>query len=166
MIFWTLKPDGAIIARQSAYNLTPEEERNPAIEKLLKDFDKSVEERIGNNVAQADIKKISESNDGELDTSVSTPPDELFATWDSESGQEPAFNEVINPIDVDDYTPEATDDYLQTELLVPRNGDMVMAKVVRRVKDSEGRPTGKRHDNPILDTRQYEVEFNDGTLDT
>ena len=60
MMFWILKPNGAIIARQSVYNLAPEEERNPTIVKLFEDLDKSVEERIGNNATQADIEKMNE----------------------------------------------------------------------------------------------------------
>jgi hypothetical protein len=42
-----------------------------------------------------------------------------------------------------------------------------MAKVLRRRHDKKsGLPIGTRNANPILDTRQYEVEFPDGTTDT
>ena len=39
------------------------------------------------------------------------------------------------------------------------------AVVRRRVIDDNGNPVGKANDNPILDTRQYEVEFLDGTTE-
>jgi hypothetical protein len=39
------------------------------------------------------------------------------------------------------------------------------ATVRRRVTDQYGRPVGVAHVNPLLDTRQYEVELEDGTTD-
>jgi hypothetical protein len=37
--------------------------------------------------------------------------------------------------------------------------------VKRRKHDNNGNPIGLRHSNPILDTREYEVEFPDGSID-
>eukprot|EP00546_Thalassionema_frauenfeldii_P011116 CAMPEP_0178911100 /NCGR_PEP_ID=MMETSP0786-20121207/9490_1 /TAXON_ID=186022 /ORGANISM="Thalassionema frauenfeldii, Strain CCMP 1798" /LENGTH=89 /DNA_ID=CAMNT_0020583475 /DNA_START=46 /DNA_END=312 /DNA_ORIENTATION=+ len=37
------------------------------------------------------------------------------------------------------------------------------AKVTKRLRDHRGNPIGTAHDNPILDTRMYEVEFFDGS---
>ena len=42
---------------------------------------------------------------------------------------------------------------------------MQRARVLRRQQDPLGKPVGKRHSNPILDTRMYEVEFLDGSTD-
>jgi hypothetical protein len=42
---------------------------------------------------------------------------------------------------------------------------MQLARVVRRKRDANGLPIGLRHDNPILDSRQYEVEFPDGSTE-
>jgi hypothetical protein len=39
---------------------------------------------------------------------------------------------------------------------------MKLGKVVRRLTDENNLPTGKAHDNPILDTREYAVKFDDG----
>jgi hypothetical protein len=39
---------------------------------------------------------------------------------------------------------------------------MKLGKVVRRLTDENNLPTGKAHDNPILYTREYAVEFDDG----
>ena len=41
---------------------------------------------------------------------------------------------------------------------------MATAKVIKRAKDNEGNPIGKRHTNPLLDTREYECELEDGTV--
>ena len=36
------------------------------------------------------------------------------------------------------------------------------ARVNKRLKDKDGRPIGIAADNPILETRMYEVEYSDG----
>ena len=48
-------------------------------------------------------------------------------------------------------------------MLLPQGGEASKATVVCRKRDHDGRPIGKRHANPLLDTRLYEVEFPDGT---
>ena len=39
-------------------------------------------------------------------------------------------------------------------------------KVIGWKRDQDGNPIGTRNANPILDTREYEVEFQDGATDT
>jgi hypothetical protein len=58
------------------------------------------------------------------------------------------------------------DEYLSKELHLPRGGELVTARVIKRSRDGDGLVTGCRNSNPILDTRQYEVEFPDGSVDT
>jgi hypothetical protein len=58
------------------------------------------------------------------------------------------------------------DEYLTKELLLPRGGELITARVLKRTRDGDGIPTGCRNSNPILDTRQYEVQFPDGPVDT
>ena len=63
-----------------------------------------------------------------------------------------------------DFTPDAYDDtYLNMELALPRDGaEVQFGRVVKRFRDKDGLPIGTAHDNPILNTRMYEVEFQDG----
>jgi hypothetical protein len=49
--------------------------------------------------------------------------------------------------------------------LTPYGGDVTRAKVTGRKRDADGLPVGLRNHNPILDTREYEVEFPDGATD-
>jgi hypothetical protein len=50
------------------------------------------------------------------------------------------------------------------ELLMDRPGaDPELARVTKRMKDKDGKPIGRANaKNPILDTRLYEVEYQDG----
>jgi hypothetical protein len=78
------------------------------------------------------------------------------------------FNKVVDDITVPEadvaYIPEMYDDtYMNMELALPRaGGEVKFGRVVKRLRDKDGLPIGTANDNPILDTRVYEVEFPDG----
>ena len=66
----------------------------------------------------------------------------------------------------EEFTPDTCDDwYLNMELAVPRgdNPNPQYAKVRKRLRDPDGIPIGTANENPILDSRMYEVEYQDGT---
>ena len=65
----------------------------------------------------------------------------------------------------DELTPDIFDDtYLNIEIALPRDGidQTVFGRVTKRMRDEHGRPIGTANDNPVLDTRLYEVEYLDG----
>ena len=63
-----------------------------------------------------------------------------------------------------DFTPDTYDDtYLNMELALLRDGaEVQFGHVVDRLRDKDGLPIGTAHNNPILDTRMYKDEFQDG----
>ena len=54
--------------------------------------------------------------------------------------------------------------YLNMELALPQGDSLEprMARVTKRLKDANDIPIGTADDNPLLDTRMYEVEYLDG----
>ena len=75
--------------------------------------------------------------------------------------------EDIGIPDPDDYvTPDAYDEYLgKLVMFNSPHGGSVQGRVTKRIKTDLGTPVGRRHPtNPLMDTRQYEVELNDGTV--
>ncbi len=46
-----------------------------------------------------------------------------------------------------------------------RGGEAMLGTVKNRKRDSEGNPVGRSNMNPLLDTREYEVVFPDGSID-
>jgi hypothetical protein len=56
-----------------------------------------------------------------------------------------------------------TDTLINAEVLLPREDSQAIAKVVRRMVDSEGKLIGEHNDNPLLNTLVYEFVFDDGT---
>ena len=70
-----------------------------------------------------------------------------------------------NDVKEDDYqlTPDSYDNYINTELALDQGGDQTEYAWVRnRLKENQGWPIGIALDNPILDTRMYEIEYQDG----
>ena len=63
--------------------------------------------------------------------------------------------------EADGFTPDILDDpYLNMGLALPKDGESAQfVKVTKRLRDSNGLPIGVADDNPMLDTRIYEVEY-------
>ena len=85
---------------------------------------------------------------------------------------DPDFQEEFNNItsneevkeDDDLFTPDTYDMYLNMELAIPQGDSLEprLARVTKRLKDANRIPIGTTDDNPLLDTRMYEVEYLDG----
>ena len=58
-------------------------------------------------------------------------------------------------------TPEAGDNYVGVDLLFPKGGTMTRGRVTSRKRDADGNPKGRANANPILDTHEYTVIFED-----
>jgi hypothetical protein len=63
-----------------------------------------------------------------------------------------------------EVTLEYGDNYVGAELLFPRGGALARGHVTARKLDIDGNPTGVANANPILDTRDYVVTFDDGDV--
>ena len=59
-------------------------------------------------------------------------------------------------------TSESGDNYVNVEIILPRGYEMAMGRVTKRARESNGNPLGTEDTNPIIDTRQYIVNFDDG----
>ena len=65
----------------------------------------------------------------------------------------------------DEHIPYVLEDtYLYMELAMTRDGHgPEFSKVTKRLRDANGIPIGTAHDNPLLDTRVYEVDMQTNT---
>ena len=61
-------------------------------------------------------------------------------------------------------TPEAGDNYISAEILLPLGGVLRRGKGISCKRNTDGNTVGRSHDRPILDTQTYDVEFNNGTI--
>ncbi len=56
------------------------------------------------------------------------------------------------------------DNYIGTDLLFPKGGTMTRGRVTARKRDADGNPMRRANSNPILDTCEYTVIFDNGDL--
>ena len=83
------------------------------------------------------------------------PTFDLYADDDGEAHQRATDEDV---------TPEAGDEYVGAQVALPRGPTLSSGRVSRRKRNDDGTIRGTRNDNPILDTRVYEVVFPDGEV--
>lgn len=141
MTYWILTSKGTVIARSSVAHLTDAEQRDPVQVKDQEMF----------------MTRLSELKSYDL-----TLTDSVFIPSEL-SDDEGSVSDEYSTLEADDYTPDSYDEYLSAQVVLPRGDRMVKGEVVRCHRDSNGRPIGKRNINPILDTREYDVLFPDGT---
>ena len=94
-------------------------------------------------------------------------PEDWSGLLDGDDDFREEFQNIFNNNNIpeaDDFTPEVLKDtYLNMELALPRNSEgPEFARVTKRLRDTNGIPIGTANDNPILDTRIYEIEYLNG----
>ncbi len=144
-----MKANGEILDRSTLRRLTPEEEADPVLTKEKEVFLERVYSRWGDKTKVSDL--------GAECLNLVTDPDNFDPWEDPEAGPNfPDLKEELDP------TPEYGDVYLNAEILFSLGGEQQRGIVRKRKRDADGNPMGREHQNPILDTRLYEVEFADG----
>ena len=141
-----LKANGQILHRMTYHALTDHELNDKEESKEREEFDESIRKKLG-----AEMDSIDFPSDN-----FETPTYELY-----QDGNRDGQTRVP---DVEDVMPEAYDLYLNAEVLLPRGDGLKTGKVKRRKRDADGELRGLANNNPILDTRTYEVEFPDGQV--
>lgn len=154
LTFYVLTEKGSVIARSTVRHLTEVERTDPKVKQRIADLQAAIEAKIGDSLA-AD----------EVDPGAIGAPIEVIFDGDELPGTaDDPYTRDDKPED-DEFTPEAYDQYIAAHVLLPRGDSVLKAKVVARSKDGDGNPVGRRNANPILDTREYEVEFPDGATE-
>jgi hypothetical protein len=69
-------------------------------------------------------------------------------------------NDNLDPLP----TPEAGDNYISAEVLLPLGSILRRGKVISCKRNADNNTVGRAHDRPILNTRTYDIEFIDGTI--
>ncbi len=136
-----LKSNGVFVCRSTLRHLTDEELHSPVHIDMRCKFDESTELHLGPVALPQDFP------------AEDLTPDPTY--YDDTDALAPEYGDA-------EMTPKTGDNYLSAELMLPKGGVLVKGHVTSRKRDRDGNPVGRANDNPILDTRSYIVEFDDG----
>ena len=160
MSYWILNENGYEEVRSTVGRIPNLDMQKPEIKARLEKIDEK-------------IKKVVESkvrlNPGLIQTTM--PQDWAMQTLEYDEAYEleaeKAMVDTTIP-EADDINPEYTPDlpgdpYLNVELAFPHSEEPAYryGKVIKRQKNEAGEPVGTANDNPLMDTRQYVVQFPD-----
>jgi hypothetical protein len=157
LTFYILTQTGQVVSRSSV--------------ERVKEIDKQVDEmKLKSKIFDDEVKKKLKLDDLGTDRDKPDPH-----PWADLLDVDPDFREEFfrvyqsNEIkDADEEPSEIADaQFLIMELTLPRDGEgPEFARVTKRLKDEDGKPIGRANDNPMLDTRVFEVEYYDGHMTT
>ena len=148
MTYKILKANGQIVHRSTLRSLTTSELAAETHKLERQRFDEGIIIKLGPRSTAADF-----------------PPEELTPEWEKYEDDDPSSTLPSAPaITLEPITPEANDNYMNVEIVLSRGDTMERGRVVGRKRDHNDNPIGRAHANPILDTRCYDVEFDDGQV--
>ena len=153
MSYWILPISGIPVSRTSVQRLTLLEQNTEEIRLRMRNFTDAVAVRF------------KEEFNVEKDTK---PTVDKWSEFQDDQDFIDEFQRVFSAEDIpeadDEFEPDSYDNYINMEIALDKSGEdhPQLARVTKRLRDNEGNPIGRSNKSPFLDTRQYEVEFNDG----
>jgi hypothetical protein len=150
MCYYILPALGIPIVRSSVQPLPEADKMTDVAKEELKNLDLGIKEKIG--------ERRPDTPDYFSDTYINEHEDEAAfdPLYDGTAAFDPIPDEDVVNID---YEPDAIDKYLTAQVQLPLGDEMVLGTVIARKRDAHGNPIGKSAENPIFDTRIYQVQF-------
>lgn len=158
MSYWVLPSSGIPISCATVQRLTLLDQQTDAWKSRMEDFNNGLEDKLEAVTSNIDLTKSNIDQSYVIDLELE----------DDDFIQE--YRRVIDDVtlnNIDDEHKDEIDPYLNMELGLPRGDDCELhfAQVKRRAIDVDGKPVGRASNNPILDSRQYKVEFLNGEIE-
>ena len=162
LCYWVLTKAGKVIARTTVQHVTQQDMDDSGIRERIRQFKLIVGERL---------------NDQNFTDHGASGPGYLEDDTDLDSEEERRGRTVgVIPTDeeygamIQEETKEADkygdgyDEYVGAEIRMDIGGEELVGTVIKRQKGLDGKPIGRRHNNPLFDTRTYSVKFPGGVL--
>lgn len=152
LCYWLLPMSGTPIARSTVQQIPNEHFDIDSVKEELKALDKVLQEKFGNPITHDEELPEYDINDPNREDEVDDGITPLY---------EPTEPEAAMP-NADEWDPESFDKYISAQVILPSLGSEILGTVTARKRDVHGNPIGVANNNPILNTRIYEVTFPDG----
>ena len=156
--YWILTQKGNVIPRTTVSRVTNLETQVDSTKSCLQEFDAAIIDRL-NDEAHIIIEGVSLNH---MTGAITLFEEDLDFVDEFHSM---VSNDKIKEAN-EEFTPDTyNDQYLKMKLAVPGgdNPNPHNAKVTKRLRDADSIPIGTANENPILDSRMYKVQYQDGT---
>jgi hypothetical protein len=147
MCFKILTVKGMEISRTSVLPLSLEDKNSKPVQQHINKVDQALQNALGDRAA------------GLLANAINDDMPE-FETYEDDTMTEP----IVTP-ETDEYDLDTYHKLISARALLPRGNGKSPARVIKRKLDEGRKLIGTAHVNPLLDTRQYKVLFDDGDLE-
>eukprot|EP00980_Cylindrotheca_fusiformis_P018168 scaffold5886_cov93-Cylindrotheca_fusiformis.AAC.2 len=149
-----------VVHRTSVFPLSVEDMNSEPIKEMKSEFMRKLNDKLGDRCAT--MNKLERNGhlmveEGMPNIMEDIPRHEPYEDDDTE--------EVAAIPEADETAPVEYDKYISTKVQIPVGDSMMFGTVRKRKRDEEGNLIGHTHDNPLLDTAMYEVEFEDGRVE-
>ena len=166
LAYHVLTDSGKVVTRSTVHKISTVQLHSAEFAQRKEAFTMSVEAVIG-NFSQATLDNAEIDPGGDPYSSI-FKDDEL----DDDDLEFQELDENGDPVSVPDFEPKVPDDhvllekddeYIGTKVTLPVKGELKEGTVRSRKRTADGSLVGSRSDNPITDSRVYEVDFPDGS---
>ena len=161
MCYWTLLVSGHFISQMTVQHVTHDELMDTEMAKRIKEFDEDLEKRLDDTkfvnpeVSELYINEMDDADDVAHGDGSNTPSGEEYV--DMKTDERPKQDDIDN---------ESYDKYIGAEVMIDVPGEGASRVTInRRVENANGKKAVRYHRNPLMDTHEYELEYDDGTQD-
>ena len=169
LAYYILNSNAEVVVRSTVSAIDEAEMNSYDLEIRKRKFSERVESLIGNfqrSTIQRSEQKPGEMVDvySDLFQLTDCDHDEFYVQEYDEDGNPTTKPEAENIVIRDAPNAEIDDKWINTQVPISHGGEVLHGTVKRRKRDGDtGLLIGTHNNNPILDTRVYEVEMPDGT---
>lgn len=164
MTYWILTNQCQIISCDSVQRVTNAERDSDGVRAAMETYTQSISPRLN---AAAGIIQLQAP--GDLVFDIQTEDEEFLSAF-NRVVDDPLLSHAHDDLATTDPTLLSPDPFINMEIGIRRDPETSPQRAIvkRRKLDDEGNPIGSAHPtgNPLLDHRQYEIEFGDGTITT
>jgi hypothetical protein len=159
LCYWLLLPSGKVLARTTVQHVTREDFLNEDVKMQVNQFDEQIEDRLNDDNFVVNDENVANFF-LEDETLIDHVPNGMVTPDDTD------YDDMLvdDKPERDELPDDLTDKYIGTELILGIGlGNERRGRVTKRAKGLYGEEVGRAHTNPLFDTREYVVEFTDGT---
>jgi hypothetical protein len=155
MASYILTDKGTVVVRKSIWGLSKLEVETDEVKETAKELDEQITRKLGNSLP---VER--DSKDDPADPYRPPPPEDLWDDLDDVEEVVDPFDPESTKPDADESTPEACDECLTAEVLLPSHAVASSSKQPSKAASATLMETLL---DLLLDSRQCEVEFPDGS---